>query len=136
MNVLGGVILLTMLVLIRPIYLLLRRKINWYKRCESYIERRLYTALTNKEYYAETQIRCGAYRIDITLPEYDIAIECDGMAYHSSLAQKKHDAKKNRYLRKNGWYVMRFTGKDICSNLPQVIEVIENTVFQRVNNIS
>lgn len=126
-----GAVLLLMIVVIRGIYLNLRRKRNWGNRCESYIEKRLYSALSKKGYYVETQIGCGPYRIDITLPDYGIAIECDGLAFHSSPEQKKHDARKNRYLRKHGWKVMRITGKDINGKLQNVVGAIEKKAFNK-----
>ena len=121
-----------MLVLIKPYLLYRRKKTNWYGRCESYIEKRLYNALARRGLYVETQIPCGKYRIDLTIPEFRIAIECDGYAFHSSPAQKRHDARKNRYLKSNGWYVIRFTGQDIVSHLPHVITTIEKVINKRV----
>lgn len=52
-------------------------------KLESPIERRLYQALKFRGEYIETQVPCGKYRIDIALPAYRIAIECDGKAYHT-----------------------------------------------------
>lgn len=76
----------------------------------------------------ETQVRCGPYRIDLTLPGYQIAIECDGKAYHSSPNQKAHDKKKNAYLRRNGWNVLRFSGRQINGNLSHVLNRIDSKV--------
>ncbi|MBP1944629.1 endonuclease domain-containing protein [Cytobacillus luteolus] len=97
-------------------------------KCESPIETRLYGALTTRGYYVETQVPCGKYRIDIALPQYRLAIECDGKAFHSSAAQKAHDAKKNSYLKKNGWKVLRFSGRQINSNMGHVIRKIEQNL--------
>lgn len=69
-------------------------------KCQSYIEERLYNALVKEGYRPITQLRCGYYWIDIALPEYKLAIECDGKQWHSSPEQKKHDRKKNYYLKK------------------------------------
>lgn len=98
-----------------------------YKRnkCESPIEHRLFNALTYQGFNVRTQERCGSYWIDLTLPAYRIAIECDGKAYHSTLEQKKHDSRKNNYLRRNGWDVLRFTGSDINGNMSKVVRRIE-----------
>jgi very-short-patch-repair endonuclease len=82
-------------------------------KCESPIERRLYDALQILGYYVQTQVPCGKYRIDLALPTYKIAIECDGKAYHSTPEQKTHDRRKDAYLRKNGWRVLRFSGRMI-----------------------
>lgn len=45
------------------------------------LERRLYDALKARGEYIRTQVPCGRYSIDIALPTYHIAIECDGVAY-------------------------------------------------------
>jgi very-short-patch-repair endonuclease len=124
-------LIIVVLVLLRHLYLSERRKRDWSVGCQSYIEERLYFALSNRGYYAETQVSCGSYRIDITLPDYGIAIECDGYAFHSSPEQKKHDYKKNRYLKKRGWSVYRFTGSEIVKNLPKVVGAIENSTLNR-----
>ncbi|MGM7724390.1 endonuclease domain-containing protein [Metabacillus sp. Hm71] len=102
-------------------------------KCESPIERRLFNALTFRGFNVRTQERCGPYRIDLALPTYKIAIECDGKAYHSSSEQKKHDNRKNNYLRRNGWSVLRFTGSDINGNITKVIRRIERKVNERSN---
>jgi very-short-patch-repair endonuclease len=96
--------------------------------CESPIERRLYDALQLRGYYVKTQVPCGKYRIDLALPTYKIAIECDGRAYHSTPQQKAHDRRKNAYLRKHGWRVLRFSGRMIYRDLPKVIARIEKEV--------
>ncbi|HZH58645.1 MAG TPA: DUF559 domain-containing protein [Metabacillus sp.] len=100
-------------------------------KCQSPIERRLFNALTYRGFNVRTQERCGPYWIDLALPTYRIAIECDGKAYHSMPEQKKHDKKKDKYLRRNGWSVLRFTGSDINGNMPKVLRRIEKKVRER-----
>jgi very-short-patch-repair endonuclease len=97
-------------------------------KCESPIERRLYDALQMRGYYVQTQMPCGKYRIDLALPAYKIAIECDGRAYHSTFEQKARDRRKDAYLRKHGWKVLRFTGRSIYRDLSKVIARIEKEV--------
>ncbi|MGG1684880.1 endonuclease domain-containing protein [Pseudalkalibacillus sp. NRS-1564] len=102
-----------------------------FDKCESPIERRLYRALQHNGYRLETQVHCGPYRIDIVLSAFNIAIECDGKPFHSSVEQKAHDRKKNTYLRKNGWKVMRFSGRQINRNISNVITRIENEIQRK-----
>ncbi|HLR51804.1 MAG TPA: DUF559 domain-containing protein [Candidatus Avamphibacillus sp.] len=90
---------------------------NERNECESPIERRLYDAMLFNGYDAKTQVPYGRYRIDLALPEYRLAIECDGKASHSTKEQKAHDYQKNAYLRKNGWKVLRFSGSRIHRDL-------------------
>ncbi len=98
------------------------------QKCESPIELRFYDALSLNGYYVKSQVPCGKYRIDLALPKYKIAIECDGKAYHSTPEQKAHDRRKNAYLRKNGWKVMRFSGRMIHRDLAKVLEKIKSEI--------
>jgi very-short-patch-repair endonuclease len=97
--------------------------------CESYIEERLYNALKKEGFNPIPQVRCGPYRIDLALYGYKLAIECDGKEFHSTPEQKKHDAKKNYYLKKNGWKVCRLSGKTINSNLGYAINHIKKRAY-------
>ncbi|WP_088105227.1 endonuclease domain-containing protein [Halalkalibacter urbisdiaboli] len=94
-------------------------------QCESPIERRLYDALVSRGYVPRTQVPCGKYRIDLALVPQRIAIECDGRAYHSSPRQKAHDRRKNAYLRRNGWRVVRFSGSRIHRDINGILRRIE-----------
>lgn len=93
--------------------------------CESYIERRLYNELKKNDFNPIPQVRCGPYRIDLALYEYRLAIECDGKEWHSTPKQKRRDARKNYYLKKNGWKVCRLSGKTINNNIGYAIEHIK-----------
>lgn len=97
-------------------------------RCESPIERRLYYALLREGYSVEPQVSCGKYRIDLALPAFRIAIECDGKAFHSTPSQKAHDYRKNAYLRKHGWRVLRFSGSQINGKLATVLAKIQSAI--------
>jgi very-short-patch-repair endonuclease len=97
-------------------------------KCESPIERRLYDALVFRGYAVSTQVPCGKYRIDLALLGPKIAIECDGKEYHSSTEQKAHDRRKDAYLRKNGWKVMRFSGRQINRGMSHILHKIEKEV--------
>jgi very-short-patch-repair endonuclease len=97
-------------------------------KCQSPIERRLYDAMANRGYSVTTQVPCGKYSIDIALIGPRIAIECDGKAYHSSPDQKAHDKRKNAYLRRKGWKVIRFTGRQINQDLGMILQRIDKEV--------
>lgn len=96
--------------------------------CESPIESKLYDALTFNGFEIETQVPCGRYRIDLALPGYRIAIECDGKAYHSISSQKVHDRRKTAYLRKHGWKVLRFSGRSIHNNVGNVVRKVQEVI--------
>lgn len=105
------------------------------QKCESYIELKLFNELVKEGKKPYTQVGCGNYRIDIALRQngYKYAIECDGKAYHSSPEQIKHDRRKDRYLRKNNWKVMRLTGSQINGDLGQCLKKIERLINRNEN---
>lgn len=94
-------------------------------KTESPIERRLFDALYKRGHNPRTQERVGRYRLDLAFPKRKIAIECDGHAYHSTPEQKARDKRRDRYLVRNGWMVLRFTGKEIHRNPKVCCEKIE-----------
>lgn len=52
------------------------------------------------------QFRCGAYRIDFTAPDVQVAIEADGW-HHRSPEGAAKDAERDSWLRHMGWVVLR-----------------------------
>lgn len=105
------------------------------RKTESPIERRIYYAVTQAGYRAETQVQCGRYRIDVALPDYNVAIEADGKKYHSSKEAKARDRTKDRYLKKKGWTVMRFTGKRIYQDIRGITKEIREATGQKKEGI-
>lgn len=108
------------------------KNVNQKPRFDSPIESRLYFALLKRGYKPITQYRCGYYRIDLALPRYDIAIECDGKAFHSSPKQKARDKKRTSYLYRHGWKtVLRFSGSDINKNPDACVDKIERYIRRK-----
>jgi len=97
---------------------------NQVKQAESPIEEMLLRELHILDIYPVLQFEIGRYRIDLALPEKMIAIECDGKEWHSSEEQKARDAEKDRFLRANGWQVVRFTGSEIYRNADRIAKMI------------
>ncbi|MFB4473741.1 endonuclease domain-containing protein [Oceanobacillus caeni] len=102
--------------------------------CESPIERRLYNGLLQHGLYATPQYKVGKYRLDFAFPQYMIAIECDGKAYHSTPKQKAHDKKRDIFLKENGWTVLRFSGRKIYRELPSVVNKIKDHLHEKEND--
>lgn len=66
------------------------------------------------------------YRVDFYIPDRRLIIELDGHDYHSSKEQREYDAKRDRYLSKKGFRIIRFTGREINRNVNKcVCDVIE-----------
>ncbi len=57
----------------------------------------------------------GAVRLDLAYPRLRIAIEYDGLAFHSSPEQRARDAARRQALRDNGWLVIVLTQSDLAA---------------------
>ncbi|OGS23522.1 MAG: hypothetical protein A2297_05320 [Elusimicrobia bacterium RIFOXYB2_FULL_48_7] len=55
-------------------------------------------------------------------------IECDGEKSHSLRAQRHKDIIRDRYLRKNGWKVLRLMGKEIINDTAGCIRKIKRAL--------
>ena len=101
------------------------------KKCESPLE----IAFWNVGYFELSQfgdfapqIPFGPYRLDFALtnipeaPTLKIAIEIDGYDYHKSKEQRNNDTRRDRYLMRNGWQVIRFTGSQIHENTADCVQ--------------
>lgn len=70
----------------------------------------------------------GRYSVDFLLPKYKIALEADGAYWHSN-AQR--DKRKNNFLIKNGWKVVRILDTEITHLIhPEIF------ILLRLNEIS
>ena len=63
----------------------------------------------------------GKFLCDFYLPAANLIIECDGLFWHSRPSAQRRDASKDAYLRKCGYTVMRFTDRQINSNIAECI---------------
>ena len=77
------------------------------------------------------QVRIDKYRVDFLIPDKKIVIELDGHEYHKTKWQRTNDARRERYLQKKGYYVIRFTGNEIYYNVEEcvkdVFDIIKNS---------
>lgn len=65
--------------------------------------------------------RC--YRVDLANPDRKIAVELDG-ASHRTAEQKARDAKKDAFLREQGWTVFRFWNSAVMRDIEAVVATI------------
>lgn len=85
----------------------------------------------------------GSYRLDFAVKfrdaeeiEHFIAVECDGHDFHEKTKkQAAHDKKRDRYLQREGYKVLRFTGSEIYADpvacAKEVGECICQTIYPR-----
>lgn len=72
----------------------------------------------------------AVWLIDITIPQYRIAIEADGDYWHSSAQQQKKDANKDRWLHAHKWTVFRFSGTEIRASPQKCIDKVADFILQ------
>lgn len=101
-------------------------KINSYIECNLYMK---FISTTTK-YELEPQYKIGDYKVDFWVKGTSIVVECDGYDYHKTKEQISYDCKRQRYLTKEGYDVVRFSGTEIntdCEHcVKELIEVIES----------
>ena len=61
----------------------------------------------------EAQHRIGKWLCDFYIPSARLVIECDGSYWHSLPKNAERDTRKDRYLKKRGYEVVRLREKDI-----------------------
>lgn len=66
------------------------------------------------------------YKIDIAHPFKKIAIEVDGNS-HCALSRQSQDKKKELFLSKLGWTVIRFKNEEVLNNLEECLKKIYAT---------
>ncbi|WAH35013.1 endonuclease domain-containing protein [Alicyclobacillus dauci] len=72
-----------------------------------------------------TQVEIGNYRVDYLVEFMDlkIVIECDGHEFHEKTKkQVERDKRRDRYLTKAGYKVLRYSGSELYSNPSRVME--------------
>lgn len=93
------------------------------------IEIALRDELTRRGIVFVPEYQVGQYCVDIALPEYQIAVEADGIYWHGNPKQQSKDRQKTGYLRSLGWEVLRFTETeikaDVCACVNRILAAIQ-----------
>ena len=72
----------------------------------------------------ETQYKIGPFTVDFAFPERRVVIEADGAAYHAA----EKDGRRDQYLRRQGWRVLRFSGSQIMFDADAITDHIYDQV--------
>jgi very-short-patch-repair endonuclease len=67
------------------------------------------------------------YKIDVANEALKIAIEVDGVS-HGMLTRQEQDRKKERFLRRCGWTVLRFSNQDVMERLGECVQTVLSTI--------
>lgn len=76
-------------------------------------------AKNRKRYFLDFAIFCKKGKIDL---------ECDNEKWHSLSIQRKKDKERDVYLKKCGWIVLRFPGKEIITNPANCVKTLKKTI--------
>lgn len=66
------------------------------------------------------------YKLDLAHPGQKIAIEVDGPS-HCSIAQQERDRRKDAFLKRQGWTVLRFTNQEVMADTAAVARTATST---------
>lgn len=102
------------------------------KRADSVFEEEVGEALIKKGYKLTPQVKVGNYRIDFVASYKDkqVAIECDGEAYHSTHEQIQQDLHRQAVLERCGWHFERLRGSHYYADKQGAIEYLVNRLNQ------
>ena len=71
------------------------------------------------------------YRIDLALPRWRIAIECDGVTVHGQPTPIYRDRWRANRINNDQWHVYRFTWWDVHNRPAYIITTIRNAIRMR-----
>ena len=86
-------------------------------------EAKLWSVLRNrniKDLKFRRQFKVGNYIVDFCCPSKKLVVELDG-GHHSEEEVRSHDKKKQGYLEKQGYKIVRFWNNEIDDNLDGVV---------------
>jgi very-short-patch-repair endonuclease len=76
------------------------------------------------------------YRVDVGLPACKVAIETDGLAFHTDSDDFHHDRVRQNAITLAGWQVLRFTWLDLTEYPQRVIAEIRRAISARSSAVS
>jgi len=99
-------------------------------------EKKLWTILRNRQLKGikfRRQFPVGGYIVDFYCPEYRLAIEADG-GQHYELKGRQRDELRTKKLNRLGVEIVRFSDRDILTNIDGVYEAIQKTIEKKKGN--
>lgn len=75
-----------------------------------------------------TNYPVGGYRVDVAFPGCKVAIETDGLAFHSASDDFHRDRVRQNAITLLGWQVLRFTWLDLTEYPDRVIATIRSAI--------
>lgn len=75
-----------------------------------------------------TNYHLGGYKVDVGFPRQKVAIEVDGLAFHSATEDFHADRLRQNNIMLMGWQVLRFTWLDLTEYPDRVTAIIRNAI--------
>ena len=100
------------------------------QKCESPIELKFFVYALDSIPELQPQVQIDGYRVDFAVPSQKVLIELDGHEFHKTKEQRTYDAKRDRFLLKKGWRLMRFTGTEIHNDTTACIQEVKDYLSQ------
>lgn len=72
----------------------------------------------------DSQYTIGPFSIDFFLPDYGVAIECDGDYWHRLPEVRERDLRKNAYIKACGYELYRFWEREIHEDVTKCVDKI------------
>lgn len=91
----------------------------------SFAENYIVNELQLSKEVSERQYVIGNYFADFYFPKYNVVLEVDGKEYHSSNKQILYDKKRNEFMNKKGFTVLRVTASMAEHNPSGIISIIK-----------
>ena len=105
------------------------------RRNQTDAEKKLWTILRNRQLSGvkfRRQFSIGRYILDFYSPEYRLGIEADGGQHYEDKGRQR-DELRTRELNKLGVEIVRFSDREILTNVEGVYEIIMKTIEKRGN---
>lgn len=83
-----------------------------------------------------TNYPVGGYKVDVAFPKLKLALEADGLAFHSDADDFHTDRVRQNNIVLLGWQVLRFTWLDLIEYPERVIAVIRSAISERKQSLS
>lgn len=109
---------------------------------EHYGIKRFGESVQNCDYIftVESQVSVGIYFADFVLfsniESVDFVVEIDGHEAHKTKEQRFNDYRRERFLQKEGYIVIRFTGSEVFVDPYKCIEDIEEVIKKTMETIT
>jgi len=80
-------------------------------------------------------VKAGAeeYTIDFAMPQIKLGLEVDGALFHSTKEQIADDRRRDDLLAQQGWTIVRFTDRQVETQMRQVIDSVIKNMIRKEN---